>query len=222
MQGLLIANEDRAARDQLADLFKGEGCRIETTDSVVNALEGILNKSIQVVVLGGNFDEKHVVKLVPLLKKCNRNLSIILVSDEMPINLLRSIRKEGIFYHALKPAGEEGREEIYQAVLCAFSNYQARRDAPKTNLAKEVSMQSAKTILTTLSLLMLVVAPALAADSAKTYTSGILVLAFVGVCGLLVVAQLLPAIKSLLGMTKDAAKKTSSSQYSHSVSTKKH
>ena len=144
MQGLLIANEDRDSRDCLADLFVGDDLHVETTDSVVNGLEGILNKTIQVVVLGGDFDEAHVAKLVPLLKKCNRYLSIIVISDEISLNLLRRIRKEGIFYHALKPAGAEGREEIRQAVYCAFRNYQARRNEPKQTQSKEVSMQRVK------------------------------------------------------------------------------
>ena len=81
-------------------------------------------------------------------------------------------------------------------------------------------MRSVKTILTSMSLIMLAVGPALAADTATTYTSGILVMAFVGICALLVVAQLLPAIRSLFGMTKDAAKKTSASKYSTASSKK--
>ncbi|WP_303721562.1 hypothetical protein [Malonomonas rubra] len=219
MQGLLIANEDSKAREQLAELFSGDDVQVETSDSVFSGLEGILNKTIQVVVLGGSFDEAHVAKLVPLLKKCNRYLSIILISDEISLNLLRRIRKEGIFYHALKPAGAEGREEIRQAVLCAFRNYHARRNEPKLTQSKEVSMQRIKTILTSLSLVLLVVGPAMAADTSKVYTSGILVLLFVGFCALLVVAQLLPALMNLFGMTKDAAKK--SSKYKATVSAKK-
>ena len=46
-----------------------------------------------------------------------------------------------------------------------------------------------------------------------------LVLLFVGFCALLVVAQLLPAVMNLIGMTKDAAKK--SSKYSNTASVKK-
>ena len=218
MQGLLIANENRQARDQLAELFEGDALQVTTTDSVVNGLEGILDKRIQVVVLGGNFDEMHVAKLIPLLKKCNQYLSIIMVSDEMPINLLRRIRKEGIFYHALQPAGAEGREEIYQAVHCAFKTNQARRNTPNSHF-KEIFMRNVKSILTSVALVLMAV-PAMAAETTTTYTSGILVLAFVGICALLVVAQLLPAIRSLFGMTKDSAKQTSSSKYSHASSKK--
>jgi hypothetical protein len=34
--------------------------------------------------------------------------------------MVRTIRQEGIFYHALRPVTEEDREEIKQAVECAF------------------------------------------------------------------------------------------------------
>ncbi len=222
MQGLLIANADQGARNQLAALFTADDVQVTTTDSVVNALEGIINRTVQVVVVGGEFDEMHIGKLIPLLKKCNPYLSIILVSDELPVNLLRRIRKEGIFYHALNPAADEGRAEIYQAVHCAFKTYKARRNAPNITRTKEVGMRNAKTFLTSLVLMLITVAPALAADTNTTYTSGILVLAFVGLCALLVIAQLLPALKSLFGMTKDAAKKSSRSNYSEAASGKKH
>ena len=63
-----------------------------------------------------------------------------------------------------------------------------------------------KAVLTSLFVSLLAESPALAADTSKTYTSGILVLLFVGFCALLVVVQLLPAVMNLIGMTKQAAK----------------
>lgn len=70
-------------------------------------------------------------------------------------------------------------------------------------------MLNAKSIFTTLSLILMSV-PAMAADTSKVYNSGILVLLFVGFCALLVVAQLLPAVMNLMGMTKKAAKNVGS------------
>ena len=69
-------------------------------------------------------------------------------------------------------------------------------------------MLNAKTLIISLSMLMMAV-PAMAADTTKVYTSGLLVLLFVGFCALLVVAQLLPAVMNLLGMTKNVAKSSS-------------
>ena len=148
MNGLLIANKDQIAREQVARLFGQDDYQVTTADSVVNSLEGILDKSIQVVLLGGVFDEQQIAKFVPLLKKCNRNLSIILVSDEMPLELLRRIRKEGIFYHALRPVEDESWDEIRQAVSCAFENYHARQEVGRRSFGQKVSTQRAAAILT--------------------------------------------------------------------------
>jgi len=148
MNGLLIANKDQAAREQMAHLFDSDGYEVTTADSVVNSLAGILDKTIQVVVLGGILDEQQISKFIPLLKKCNRNLSIILVSDEMPLELLRRIRKEGIFYHALRPVGDEGWDEIRQAVSCAFESYHARQSVGSGLFKSKVSGSMAKAALT--------------------------------------------------------------------------
>jgi DNA-binding NtrC family response regulator len=148
MNGLLIANKDQCAREQMLRLFEGGGYEITVADSVVNSLSGILDKKIQVVLLGGILDEQQISKFVPLLKKCNRNLSIILVSDEMPLELLRKIRKEGIFYHALKPVENEGWDEIRQAVSCAFESYNTRQSIGRRKFGSKDSVAVAKAALT--------------------------------------------------------------------------
>lgn len=208
MNGLLIANKDQAARDEMAVLFQGWDYNVITTDSVANSLEGILDKSIQVVLLSGTFDEQYVAKFVPLLKKCNRNLSIILVSDEMPLDLVRSIRKEGIFYHALKPVENEEWDEIRQAVSCAFENYQDQQRIGRKTLKRDVAMQGIKSVVTSLALILLLAPHSGAADTSVTYNSGLLVLLFVGFCALLIVFQLVPAVLALFGLTKEAARGT--------------
>jgi len=209
MNGLLIANEDRTSRDQIADKFKDTDYRINTVDSVVNALEGIIDKTIQVVLLSGTLDEQHIAKFVPLLKKCNRNLSIILISDEIPLDLLRIIRKEGIFYHALKPAANEGWEEIRQVVKCAFEKYHERQNTSPARFRNKLSLQGAKTLLTSLAMILVFAQHVMATDTDKIYNSGILVLLFVGFCALLIVVQLIPALLNLFGMTKETARTTS-------------
>ncbi|MBD1401801.1 hypothetical protein ICT70_14155 [Pelobacter sp. M08fum] len=61
-----------------------------------------------------------------------------------------------------------------------------------------------KSLLSTLTLVLLMISPAFAVDTAVTYNSGLLVLLFVGFCALLIVAQLIPAVLALFGMTKAA------------------
>jgi hypothetical protein len=81
-------------------------------------------------------------------------------------------------------------------------------------------MRSVKTLLTTFALLLMFVSPALAVDTSKTYNSGILILLFVGFCALIIVAQLVPALLALFGMTKEAARSTSGKKLA--ASAKKH
>lgn len=120
MLGVLIADSDVDARKQMADLFIEAGYNVMVTNTAANAIYGILKKTAQVVLLGNQFDDFNAGDLVPLLKKCNRDLTIILISDNTSLPLIRKLRKEGIFYHALKPVQPEDREEIRQAVQCAF------------------------------------------------------------------------------------------------------
>jgi DNA-binding NtrC family response regulator len=118
--GLLIVDEDVTTRRQMADIFCDAGYQVSAPASVADALAGILKKTVRVVLLSTRFDELLATELIPLLKQCNRDLSIILVASELPLALLRKARREGIFYHALKPGQPGDEEELCQAVKCAF------------------------------------------------------------------------------------------------------
>ena len=61
-----------------------------------------------------------------------------------------------------------------------------------------------KTAITTIFLVLAVINPAFAADTV-VYKSGILVSLFVGVCALVVVAQLVPALMLVVGFIKGTA-----------------
>ena len=123
-RGIIIADRDADYRSQLADYFTEAGYRVETTDSAVRVLCSVLEKQTPVLLLGSDFDQKvSSVDLIHLLKKCNRHLHVIMVSEEMPLPLARKVREAGIFYHALKPAGGDDTEELGLAVECAFQKH---------------------------------------------------------------------------------------------------
>lgn len=122
MRTLLIAEKDRNTRREMTALFARHGYRVVTAESVVDVLIDALNHKSSVILLGSEFGDFLAVELIPLLKRCNRNLHIIFVSDESSLPLLRKLRREGIFFHALKPCYPDAREELCQAVLCAFAH----------------------------------------------------------------------------------------------------
>jgi FixJ family two-component response regulator len=119
---ILLADSDSEVREQMADSFREAGYDVETTDSTVHLFCTVLEKQIPVVLLGSGCDKKIALPdLVSLLKKCNRHVTIILVSDDESLPVVRNLRQEGIFYHALKPESRNDTEEILAAVECAFN-----------------------------------------------------------------------------------------------------
>jgi prepilin signal peptidase PulO-like enzyme (type II secretory pathway) len=69
-------------------------------------------------------------------------------------------------------------------------------------------MKAYRSLLMGISMLMLMASPALAVDTTKTYSSGILVGIFLAFCALVVVVQLMPTIILLVGFIKGLIKGT--------------
>ena len=131
MQHLLIADRDEETRRRIAGFFSGSEYRVIEADSVDVVLRDVLKRKVRVILLGSEFDGLSAMEMIPLLKRCNQNLSIILISNEESPSLIRRFRQEGIFYHALKPVNGDDREEIRQVVYCAFHNSTDRRLSKK-------------------------------------------------------------------------------------------
>ena len=124
--GLLIVGGDRDVWRRLAAVFANSGYTVAVTSSAPEAVADVLRGDTRVVLVDKELDGCRVGELVPLLKRCNPFLSIILVSGDTPVPLLRKLRREGLFYHALQPSSVEDLEEIRQAVSCAFDSRPVR------------------------------------------------------------------------------------------------
>ncbi len=127
MQLLLIADKDIDARREMAGIFGPEEYQVVEADSVDVVLHEVLKGDVRVVLLGSEFDGLSARELIPLLKKCKKDLTIILVSNDESLPLIRRFRREGIFYHSLKPISEDDKQELRQVVHCAFENSSDRR-----------------------------------------------------------------------------------------------
>jgi len=136
MQLLLIADRDEETRRRIAEFFSGSEYSVIEADSVDVVLRDVLKREARVILLGSEFDGLSAVEMIPLLKRCNQDLSIILISNEESLALIRRLRQEGIFYHALKPVNGDDREEIKQVVHCAFHNSTDRKMSQKGSTRK--------------------------------------------------------------------------------------
>lgn len=102
-KGILVADKDTRFLRQVADYFECSGYDVEITESTVHILCNILKKHTPVVILGSDFDKRiDLVQMIHLLKKCNRHLAVILVSDESSLPQVRRMRHDGIFHHAVR------------------------------------------------------------------------------------------------------------------------
>jgi len=72
---------------------------------------------IDVVLLDDEMEGVKAFDLVPLFKKINERIQVIVISSEASLGLVKRLRGAGIFYHAMKPVD---LEEVKSAVECAF------------------------------------------------------------------------------------------------------
>ena len=211
-RGIIIADSDAEYCNEVADHFRKAGYRVETTDSAVHVLCSILEKQTPVLLLGSNFDKKICsADLIHLLKKCNRNLHVIMVSEDMPLAQVRKVREEGIFYHALKPAAAGDTEELGLAVKCAFEQNrasgkvhheqpaQAEWQSPEKPLEEmEHVTDSVKPMRLMLALVTLIAGLsylAVVASDRVMAGSSMAIWCFLSFCALIIATQLLPIFR---------------------------
>lgn len=226
-RGIIIADRDGEYRKELAHFFEEAGYQVETTDSAAHVLCSILEKKIPVLLLGTDFDKKvSSTDLIHLLKKCNRNLHVIMVSENMPLAQARQVRQEGIFYHALKPASPNDTEEIGLAVKCAFQQAAGNATPKEAGRRVEAAAGSARTLRSSdvcccgeesgaecspaspansawwfIGLIVLVVGiSVLSLVAAETASEGnsMAIWLFLSFCALIIATQLLPIFKTKL------------------------
>jgi len=122
---ILIADRNVKARTEMATFFENSHFEVETTASAAYAIAKIVQKHEPIVILGDSFEEKIAsVDVIALMRRCNKNLRIILVSDDSSLETLRRVREDGIFYHALRPHNQQDNEELRSAVECAVEDFQ--------------------------------------------------------------------------------------------------
>ena len=123
---ILIAYQDDSWVKELSSLLSDAGYRIETTKVVSETIRKVRGRDTYVVLLDDKMEEIKAFDLVPLFKKINPRVQIIVISSEESIGGVKRLRDAGIFYQAMKPAD---LEEIRSAVACAFEKIE--REQPR-------------------------------------------------------------------------------------------
>jgi DNA-binding NtrC family response regulator len=96
---------------------------------VSEVIRKVRGRDACLVLLDDRMEEIKACDLVPLFKKINPRVQIIVISAEEPIGWVKRLRDGGIFYQAMKPVD---LEEIRSAVACAFEKIE--REQPREAL----------------------------------------------------------------------------------------
>lgn len=114
---ILIAYQDDLGGRSLSIFLHGLGYKVERAKLLSEIIRKIRNGNFPVILLDDEIEGLKACDVIPLLKKIDSKLQIILISSEESINMVRLLRGAGIFYQAMKPID---LEEIKSAVHCAF------------------------------------------------------------------------------------------------------
>ena len=123
---ILMAYQDDSWVRPISTLFAEMGYRIETSRVVSEIIRKVRSRDMHVILLDDEMEEIKAYDLVPLFKRLNARVQIIVISSEESVGLAKRLREAGIFYQAMKPVD---LEEIRSVVACAFEKIE--REQPE-------------------------------------------------------------------------------------------
>jgi DNA-binding NtrC family response regulator len=121
---ILVAYQDDLWTKSLSTFFHGIGYRVETAKMVSEMIRKVRKGNIEVVLLDDEIEGVMACDLVPLFKKMDDKIQVIVVSSQASLGFVKRLRGAGIFYQAMKPVD---LEEIKSAVECAFEKIEREK-----------------------------------------------------------------------------------------------
>lgn len=97
-------------------LLSSKGYEVKTTDSASDLIREV-ERTTGIIVLDAELSGMKAYEMIPLMKRINPKLPIIVMSASGSVELAQKIRNEGIFFYAMKPIDVD---EIEMVVESAF------------------------------------------------------------------------------------------------------
>ena len=122
---IFIAYQDNLWARSLSTHFHSLGYRVEIAKWLSDMIRRIRNGKIHVILLDDEIEGVKACDIVPIFKKINPRIQVIVISSEESIGSVKRLRGAGIFYQAMKPVD---LEEIRSAVECAFEKVERENE----------------------------------------------------------------------------------------------
>lgn len=100
---ILVADVDEKSRNSLAQFLLTENLIVDTTSVASEVIQKIQNAKIDVLVMDVELRGMKGYEIIPILKRMDPELNIIVTSRDVSLDVARKIREEGVFFYAVKP-----------------------------------------------------------------------------------------------------------------------
>ena len=105
---VLIADTNEEDRESLSIALASEGYKVETAIASSEMIQKLHdNSDVGVIIMDVNMPGVRAYEVIPIVKKINRRIPVIVMSSDNSIDLARKVRQAGIFFYAMKPLNIE-------------------------------------------------------------------------------------------------------------------
>ena len=122
---IIVADSDEEVRKQLFFRLSTKGYEVKTTDSASDLIREV-EKTTGIVVLDVELSGMKAYEMIPLVKRINPKLPIIVMSASSSVELAQRIRNEGIFFYAMKPIDADEIETVVESAFRKLERETAR------------------------------------------------------------------------------------------------
>ena len=120
---ILIADRDDEVKKSLLTLFAKEGYRVKGAKLASGVIQKVQNGEIDILMMGIEIAGMKGYEIIPIIKRVNPELPIIIMSADPSLEMAKKIREEEVFFYAMKPLDPE---EIKLVVRCALKKIKKR------------------------------------------------------------------------------------------------
>lgn len=122
---ILIADGDEEVRRVLAEALAKVGYQVETAERASKVIHRIQTAKIDVLIMDVGIPDIGGCEVIPIIRNIDPSIPIIILASDSSLELAKEVRKEGVFYYALKPLD---LEEINLAVQDACRRVNWKRE----------------------------------------------------------------------------------------------
>jgi excisionase family DNA binding protein/PAS domain S-box-containing protein len=100
---IMIMDSDRSAVSELMECLCKEGYRVAIAEQTNRCFEKLMNEQFDVLILAVETWGIKGYELIPIIKRLNNFIPIIVTSADDSMDVATKVREQGVFYYAIKP-----------------------------------------------------------------------------------------------------------------------